>query len=127
MVHYWLAEKPADGVTLTFLDESGAEIRSFTTRKEKQPTESEPPSEGETQQASGVEEVPSIEDADEGQAPWAPAEAGMNRFVWDFSYTKPPKLLKRKRVRAREEELEANVAPQRACQAAYQVRLTVGE
>jgi photosystem II stability/assembly factor-like uncharacterized protein len=125
VVHYWLSEKPADGVTLAFLDESGAEIRSFTTRKEKQPTESEPPSEGETQQASGVEEVPSSEEADEGQAPWAPAEAGMNRFVWDFSYEKPPKLLKRKRVRAREEELEANVAP-KALPGSYQVRLTVG-
>jgi hypothetical protein len=125
VVHYWLAEKPSDGVTLTFLDQAGTEIRSYTTRKEKTPSEpAEAASEGEVQQVTGVEEAAAETEPEEG--PWAPAEAGMNRFVWDGSYPKPPKLIKRKPMRARDEELEASVAP-KAMPGAYQVRLTVGD
>jgi len=126
VVHYWLAEKPTNGVTLTFLDEAGAEIRSYTTRREKTP-DAEAGSTGETQQASAVEEVATaLAEPEAEEGPWAPAEAGMNRFVWDGSYPKPPKLIKRKPMRARDEELEASVAP-KAMPGAYQVRLTVGD
>jgi hypothetical protein len=128
VVHYWLSEKPNDGVTLTFLDEAGTEIRSYATRKEKQPAEAEEPaSTGETQQESAVEEVATaLAEPEPEEGPWAPAEAGMNRFVWDGSYPKPPKLIKRKPMRARDEELEASVAP-KAMPGAYRVRLTVGD
>jgi hypothetical protein len=58
VVRYYLAEEPEEDaeVTLTFLDASGEEIRSFSSEPEN--------------------------DDD----PEAPSEAGMNEFVWDLTY-----------------------------------------
>jgi hypothetical protein len=124
VIHYWLPDKVADGVTLAILDSQGTEIRSYTTRRDKEQP-SEPASEGDVQQETGEEEVSSepAPEADEG--PWATAEAGMNRFVWDGRYPKPTKLTKPRAKNSREESLEGAVPP-RAIPGAYQARLTVG-
>jgi photosystem II stability/assembly factor-like uncharacterized protein len=59
LIRFYLADQPEEDleVTLSFLDESGEEIRSFSRKPEN-------------------EEEPKL-----------PAEAGMNEFVWDLTYS----------------------------------------
>jgi photosystem II stability/assembly factor-like uncharacterized protein len=73
IVYYYLPQKPAEGadISLTFLDEAGHVIRQFTTK---------PPEEDEDKKKNG----PDAEIEDKG--PWIPAEAGVNRFVWNLRY-----------------------------------------
>jgi photosystem II stability/assembly factor-like uncharacterized protein len=125
VIHYWLADKPTEGVTLTFLDAAGNEIRTYPSRRDKPTTPEEPPSEGDVQTATAEEEVSSEPEPEEEAGPWAPAEAGMNRFVWDGRYAKPTKLEKQRTKTSREESLEGGAVP-RAIPGGYQVRLTVG-
>jgi hypothetical protein len=122
VIHYWLRDK-VDSVRLSILDADDNEVRSITTRREKEPlSEGETPSEGEVQQATAEEEVAEAEPESEG--PWAPNQQGMNRFVWDYRFEKPVKIDTGSRG-SREEALE-NVAGPRAIPGEYQVRLTVG-
>jgi len=123
VIHYWLADKPADGVVLTILDEQGNEIRAYSTKREKEPAEA--PSSGDVQVATAEEEAASEPEPTEDQGPWATAEAGMNRFVWDGRYAKPTKLEKQRVKSSREEALEGGVPP-RAIPGSFQVRLAVG-
>jgi len=62
VIFYYFKEKPETDITLEFLDDSGNVIKKFTSRT------------GELPESAGIR-VPSI-----------PAEAGMNRFVWDMRY-----------------------------------------
>ncbi len=66
VIRYYLAEEPEKDVevTLTFLDSSGEEVRSFSRKAEDG------------------------DDADDDDDPKVPVEAGMNAFVWDLTY--PP-------------------------------------
>ena len=64
IVAYWLEKKPEDKIALSFLDSQGGQIKSFTGKS--------------AGDGSGSP-------ADETEI-WAPAEAGMNRFVWDMRY-----------------------------------------
>jgi len=125
VVHYWLREavKP-ENIKLTILDAAGKEIRSFAGKRDKTSAsgETEAPVEGEIQQVTGEEEV-SEEEPTEG--PWAPTDAGMNRFIWDLRYEKPVKLESKSRSK-REEALAGGSGP-RAVPGEYQVRLSVGE
>jgi photosystem II stability/assembly factor-like uncharacterized protein len=124
IIHYWLPDKVAEGVTLTLLDAQANEVRSYRTKREQERS-LEPASPGELQQETADEEASSEgEPKDEG--PWATAEAGMNRFVWDGRYAKPTKIDKPRAKSSREESAEASVPP-RAIPGAYQVRLMVGE
>jgi len=119
VVHYWLPEKPAEGVTLTFLDERGQEIRSYTSRRpDEAPADAE-----ERQQKTAEEEVSSEDEPEKG--PFAPAEAGMNRFVWDGRYPKPTKIDK-PRTKSRDEESSSDDIAPLALPGAYEVRLSVG-
>jgi hypothetical protein len=74
VVYYSLKEKPKDEVTLEFLDNSGHLIRKFTSN----PPAKKPAAEGEEEDEDFPPRRP---DADR-----VPAEAGLNRFVWDLHY-----------------------------------------
>jgi hypothetical protein len=125
LVHYWLREavKP-ENITLSILDAAGKQIRSFSGKRDKTAPagEAEPPVEGEIQQVTGEEEV-SEEEPTEG--PWAPTDAGMNRFIWDLRYEKPVKL--ESKSRSKREEALAGASGPRAIPGEYQVRLSIGE
>jgi photosystem II stability/assembly factor-like uncharacterized protein len=124
VIHYWLRDK-VDSVRLAILDAAGNEVRSFTSRREKKAAaDSETPSEGEIQQATGEEEVAESEAEAEGKGPWAPDQVGMNRCVWDYRFEKPVKIESGSRG-SREEALE-NVGGPRAIPGEYQVQLSVG-
>ena len=120
VMHYWLRDKP-DSVRVAILDARGNEVRSFTNKRDKTKPEAaeEPPTEGEVQQVTGEEEV----SEEEEPGPWAPAEAGMNRLIWDYRYEKPVKIAGKSRG-SREEALEAVGGP-RAVPGEYQVQLSV--
>jgi photosystem II stability/assembly factor-like uncharacterized protein len=72
IVYYYLKEKPAETIKLTFLDVLGKEIKTLTS-EEKQ--EQLPVSE----KVLGSQEK-------EKQERFVPKEAGLNRFVWDMRY-----------------------------------------
>ncbi len=72
VIHYFFKDKPKDGVVLEFYDASGALVRKFTSRPQARPPE------------SGREAPTSFFGG--GFSPRAPAEAGMNRFVWNMRY-----------------------------------------
>jgi photosystem II stability/assembly factor-like uncharacterized protein len=70
VIYYYFKEKPKEAVTLEFLDAEGNSIRKFKSRKrEEAEPERTPPSRF---QRGGPQHVP--------------AEAGMNRFVWNMRY-----------------------------------------
>jgi hypothetical protein len=73
VIYYSFKEKPKDEVTLEFLDEAGQVIRKYSS---KSPAK-KPAAEGEEDE----EFPPRRPDADR-----VPAEAGLNRFVWDLHY-----------------------------------------
>ena len=126
IVHYWLRE-PSDGLRLAILDADGNEVRSFVPKRDKKAAAPEQTdAEAEVQQVTGAEEPAAEEpESEEEEGPYAPNAAGMNRFVWDYRYTKPVKIEGGSRG-SREEALE-NVGGPRAVPGRYQVRLTVGE
>ncbi|HTS47294.1 MAG TPA: hypothetical protein VMH05_05085 [Bryobacteraceae bacterium] len=75
VIYYSFRDKPQGEVTLEFLDNSDKLIRKFSS----------------VQAAKRPEPAPDDEDEDEGPrrppgADRVPAEAGLNRFVWDLRY-----------------------------------------
>jgi photosystem II stability/assembly factor-like uncharacterized protein len=74
VVYYSFHEKPKDEVTLEFLDNAGKLVHKFS---------SKPPARKE--QAAGGEEEDDSPRRPAG-ADRVPAEAGLNRFVWDLHY-----------------------------------------
>jgi hypothetical protein len=97
LIFYTLKDKPEEEITLTFLDKAGAVIKSFSnkTKENNDPTQPK----------------------DERRLP---AEAGMNRFVWNMRYpdaTKVPGDLTTE---------SGSVAPL-APPGSYQVQLKVGD
>src|SRR5207244_10487890 len=113
LVHYWLREAvKAETIKLSILDADGEEIRAFTGKRNKSLSsdgDAEASVEGEIQQVTGEEEVSEEEPA---EGPWAPTEAGANRFVWDLRYEKPVKL--ESKSRSKREEALAGVSGPRA-------------
>jgi len=103
IVRYFLKEKPTEPITLIFLDASGNEIRSLKSKKE----EAAKPAEGEKKK-------------DEEKVPFVPAEAGLNRFVWDTRYAEAKKI-------PGDTSTEDAVAGPMVVPGEYQVRLTVGD
>ena len=71
---YWLQEKPKGDITLDFLDAAGKSIRKYSSK--------EAPRDGEGGPAPEEDEGPRVP---AGPAR-APAEADMNRFLWDMRY-----------------------------------------
>ncbi len=70
VIYYYFKEKPKEAVTLEFLDAEGNLVRKFKSRKRGEP---EP------------ERIPSSR-FQRGGPQYVPAEAGMNRFVWNMRY-----------------------------------------
>jgi photosystem II stability/assembly factor-like uncharacterized protein len=70
VIYYYFKEKPKEAVTLEFLDAEGNLVRKFKSRKRGEP---EP------------EHIPSSR-FQRGGPQYVPAEAGMNRFVWNMRY-----------------------------------------
>jgi photosystem II stability/assembly factor-like uncharacterized protein len=81
IVHYWLREAPLGDVVIAFLDGDGRELRSFTSRKDKAPSES-PAAEG----GGGEEPQPALDPPApaKGDEPHPTRNAGANRFVWNL-------------------------------------------
>jgi hypothetical protein len=103
VIYYYLKEKPEKPITMEFLDEEGALIRKFTSKKdEKEAPQSSRP--------MFIAPPPSHVDA----------EAGMNRFVWNMRYPDakkvPGAILWGGRLNG-----------PAAVPGMYQIRLTVGE
>ena len=103
IVRYFLKEKPTEPITLTFLDASGNEIRTIKSKKE----EAAKPADG-------------AKKKDEEKGPFAPAEAGLNRFIWDTRYAEAKKI-------PGDAGTEDALAGPMVVPGAYQVRLTVGD
>jgi photosystem II stability/assembly factor-like uncharacterized protein len=91
-VRYWLPTRPEGDITLTFLDEQGETIRSFSSKKEKPaPANEEETTPQDTALQLGQEGgegpaagTPIDEEKAEEQQPTIAKEAGMNRFIWDM-------------------------------------------
>jgi photosystem II stability/assembly factor-like uncharacterized protein len=77
VIYYYLKNKPAGDLSLEVLDASGKSVKKFVTRA---PAAQSPPPQP---------TPPTMEQQEEGFAPGQsrpPAEAGLNRFVWDMRY-----------------------------------------
>ncbi len=72
-IYYWLKEAPKEPAKLEVLDGQGKVIRKFTSEVKKKAEEKDE-----------FDTDPEIEHI--------PAEAGMNRFVWDLRYEPPAKI-----------------------------------
>lgn len=132
VVNYYLKNKPAGQITLEFLDSSGKSIKKFMSKApEPQPqpspgagaqpattpgTGAPPQVPPEQPQAPSGEEVVAT-GADEQKR--VPAEAGLNRFVWDLRYAEAAKF---PGIILWAGELRGPVV----VPGTYQVRLTVG-
>jgi photosystem II stability/assembly factor-like uncharacterized protein len=76
VVYFSFAEKPKGPVTLEFLDASGKLIRKYSSEADKRVAKAETASDEDDD-----------EDAPRGSSPsLVPANAGLNRFVWDLRY-----------------------------------------
>jgi hypothetical protein len=75
VVYYSFKEKPQGEVTLEFLDNSGKLIRKYSSKQTPRRTE-----------AAGAEEEEDEAPRRPAGAERVPAEAGLNRFVWDLHY-----------------------------------------
>jgi photosystem II stability/assembly factor-like uncharacterized protein len=82
VVNYLLKERPKGDISLTFLDEQGNEIKTFTSRKEEQeaPPESEATASVEGQEGVAAEAATS----EEQEELRVSKQAGANRFIWNL-------------------------------------------
>jgi hypothetical protein len=76
VVYYWLKEKPKSDISVEFLDASGKLVKKFSSK--------ESPGERARGEAAGGDEEDNPRQR--AGASRVPAEAGMNRFVWDMRY-----------------------------------------
>jgi photosystem II stability/assembly factor-like uncharacterized protein len=123
IVHYWLKDASAGDLTLAFLDESGKEIRSYTSRRE--PAATTIPIEPATTAGGGGEEPSPPQESTTpapDDEPRPTKNAGANRFVWHLRGRDATKIPDNK---GRGGTMDALTAP-RVPPGRYQVRLTVG-
>ena len=131
IISYLLPRKPEEEITLAILDESGNEVRSFSSKKDKEgdvagtgtaPAESESiTTETARQEAAEGSEVVVDPEADvEEQEPFIPKNEGLNRFVWNFRYENATKI-------PGDKFAEFTTAGPAVPPGRYEVRLTVGE
>ena len=76
VIEYWLKDRPQGDLTLEFLDAKGALINKYSNRA----PERLPQAEGVAEQESAFNPFAG------GGVPRAPAQQGMNRFIWDLHY-----------------------------------------
>jgi len=96
-----------------------------TVSSKRPPVEASEPSEEDLQQIGAQEEVT---DETPSVGPYAPAEIGMNRFVWDYRLAGATKLDKpEKKDKPGGNEDDDDTTGPRAAPGAYRVRLTVDD
>jgi len=106
-IYYYLKNKPVGEVTLEFTDASGRSIKKIASRVSEGQGPAAPPASEEEGFFGGG-----------GGARRAPAEAGLNRFIWDLRYpdaTRFPGLIM----------WAGNTTGPRVAPGSYQVKLTV--
>ena len=102
IITYYLKEKPSEPIKLSLLDAAGNEIKTFESKIETDKKDKDK------------------EKEEEKDKLYAPANSGMNRFIWDMCYPDGVK------VKGKDPSATKNPGPI-APPGAYQVRLTVGE
>ena len=115
LIHYTLTEKPKEPLTLTILDEAGQEIRSYSSKKEKDES-------GASLTPKGPDVPPAVREAEEveDKAPKLPTQLGLNRFVWDLRHADADKITSKGGD-------QAGTTGPTAKPGNYQARLKVGE
>ncbi|MDE3113285.1 MAG: glycosyl hydrolase [Chloroflexota bacterium] len=113
IVHYWLRERPAGEVKLSFHDGRGRLIREFTSRKDR-------PEEAPIPEAAPAAAPTS---AAEKKEPRVKKEAGLNRFVWNLRYPDATRIEGDPSM----DEFERALAGPQVAPGKYQVRLNVGD
>jgi hypothetical protein len=117
VVNYYLKEKPKGEIALTFLDEQGNEIKTFTSRKEEQ--EAPPETEAAVAAEEGQEGVAAAEATSEEQEEVrVPKAAGVNRFIWNLRAADAVRV-------PGDSTSEAGIPGPHVPPGTYQVRLTV--
>jgi hypothetical protein len=94
VVYYYLKEKPSSQITLEFFDAAGRSIKKFMSRAPEPPPATTPGAGAPSQTPPEQPQAPSGEEVEAGEGGRAsgagsrriPAEAGLNRFVWDTRY-----------------------------------------
>jgi hypothetical protein len=131
VVSYVLPEAAEGKLTLSFRDASGAELRTFKSKKpdeEPKPPEASASTGGESAVAPG-EAAPAPSAAppetaadkkDEDDEPKAPAKAGLNRFVWDMRGAPAQKIT------SGEGHKDVDLSAPRVLPGRYRVELAVG-
>jgi photosystem II stability/assembly factor-like uncharacterized protein len=77
VIEYWLKDAPTGELTIEFLDSTGKPVNKYSSKVER-PAAAE---------GSGIAEQESaFNPFGGGGAPRAPAQAGMNRFIWDLHF-----------------------------------------
>jgi photosystem II stability/assembly factor-like uncharacterized protein len=79
-LQYFLHDTPKEKIELSILDTDGQTIRTFTSKPQPQDGEAT------TRAGKGEEPSSSSEEAKQATGPVLPAQAGVNRFVWDLRY-----------------------------------------
>ncbi|MGH2487383.1 MAG: glycosyl hydrolase, partial [Ktedonobacterales bacterium] len=113
IVAFYLPEKPAGDIKLTFLDANDDDIKSFTSEEKKDAATT-------TSTAATLPPTEHGDKEDEKKEPRVPKEAGGNRFVWDMRY---PETTRAKGYTASEGAMKGPLANP----GLYKVRLTVGD
>jgi photosystem II stability/assembly factor-like uncharacterized protein len=136
IITYYLKEKPADVITLSFKDAQGKEIRAFKSK----PADSPPPAPADS--AASQEAAPAPTGSVEGSGEAAVAQssatpaakddpsakelkitanAGWNRFVWDMRYAPATK------IEGKDPPAELTIDGPVIAPGTYQVTLTIGD
>ncbi len=82
IINYFLAEEPTVEISLAILDSTGDELRVFKSKPKKDEAKSD-------ESKPFPPEEKKEEEPDES---YAPAKAGLNRFIWDFRLPKATKI-----------------------------------
>jgi hypothetical protein len=106
IITYRLSEKPSGTISLTFSDNQGKVIRSFTSL--------EPP-------PTDVEEKPKDKDDPKAKELKISANAGWNRFIWDLRYAPATK------ISGKDPASELTISGPLLAPGTYKVTLAVGE
>ncbi len=109
IVYYYLKEKPEGAITLSFLDEQGKELKTFSSEEKKAKKVDE-----DALEASDKKK----EEKSKSKEPRVAKEAGINRFVWKTRYADAVKI-----TGDEENMLEGPFA----LPGSYQVQLKVGD
>ncbi len=104
IISYYLKDQPSDDITLTFLEEDGREIRTFSSKN---------PDEDKSEDKPKKPKEPRI-----------PKEAGFNRWTWNLRY---PDATKLEDDDAANELMEGAIPGPQVPPGTYRVRLTVGD